>query len=164
MKRMLALVVALALGPVPAMAQVMGQAGAPGFGDLAGRWRGEGQLTLDNEPPRRFRCQIRLRPVDARRAAFSGRCATAQGGQSFVYMLGLDGGAVLAENRSEPPDDLPSVMRGDLSAGTLRFADAGGALFELSPHAEGLTFRLEGDGPEGFARGAVVLRRQGEGD
>lgn len=147
---------ALGLGlmaPAPVAAQ------AAGIADLAGRWRGEGQLVLDAEPPRRFRCQIRLRPVDSARTIFSGRCATAQGGRTFNYLLAIDAGAVQAENRSDPPDDLPAQMQGRLADGVLRFAGEGGALFELGPHPEGLSFRLEGEGPQGFARGAVLLRR-----
>ncbi|MFN3953502.1 MAG: hypothetical protein ACK4LQ_03555 [Pararhodobacter sp.] len=157
----LALAVGLGLGMA---GTVPGRANAQGIDDLAGRWRGEGRLTLNDEPAQRFRCQIRLRPADARRVVYSGRCATAQGAQSFVYVLTIEGGAVLAQNTSQPPDDLPAQMHGTLGDGVLRFSDPGGALFELRPHPEGLAFRLEGDGPEGRARGEVVLRRQADTD
>jgi len=130
--------------------------------DLAGRWRGEGALSLNHEPEQRLRCQIRFRSIGRDSSFFSGRCATAQAARSFTYMLTLaPGGVVLAENRMEPPESLPLTMQGALSADTLRFEEQGAALFELRLTGAGLEFRIEGDGPDGFARGQAQLLRIG---
>ncbi len=149
-----ALLLALAASPAPALT----------LDDLSGRWRGEGALSLNNEPAQRLRCQIRFRPVSAGRSVFSGRCATAQAARSFTYMLTVEpGGVVRAENRTEQPDeDMPMVMQGTLNADGLRFAAPEGALFALRPSAEGLDFQLEGDGPQGFARGRALLQNTGD--
>lgn len=137
-------------------------AGAQTLDDLSGRWRGEGVLSLDQEPAQRLRCQIRFRTIDGGRSFFTGRCATAQAARSFTYMLtaGPDG-AVQAENRMEPPEGMPLSMEGSLGNGVLRFEEPGAALFELRLTGAGLEFRLEGDGPEGFARGQAQLARVG---
>lgn len=145
------LLLALATGPAAALT----------FDDLAGRWRGEGALSLNNEPAQRLRCQIRFRAIDAASTFLSGRCATAQAARSFTYML-IDepGQAIRAENRMEPPDEsAPTVMQGTLDSDGLRFSEPDAALFELRLTAEGLHLRLEGDGPQGFARGEALLHR-----
>lgn len=150
---LLVVLVALTASPAPALT----------LDDLAGRWRGEGALSLDDEPAQRLRCQIRFRTVDATRSVFSGRCATAQAARSFTYMLVLGPDDTLhAENRAEPQEEgLPTVMQGTLGSDGLRFAE-GAARFELSLTGEGLDFRLEGDGPQGFARGQAHLQRTGD--
>ncbi|KPQ07882.1 MAG: hypothetical protein HLUCCA12_02115 [Rhodobacteraceae bacterium HLUCCA12] len=138
----------------PASAQVLDA--------LEGRWQGTGQLSLDDEAEQRLQCRLRIRGVDAGRSVFSGRCATAQASRSFVYLLSVEAGVVVeAENRSEPPDDLPGRMRGTVDRDILRFEEPGEALFELRLTGGGLVFRLEGDGPEGFARGQARLQRIG---
>lgn len=149
----LALLVALTASPAPALT----------LDDLAGRWRGEGALSLNDEPAQRLRCQIRFRTLDASRSVFSGRCATAQAAQSFTYMLILgQDGTVRAENRAEPQEEgVPMIMQGTLATDGLRFAE-GTARFDLSLTREGLDFRLEGDGPQGFARGQALLQRTGD--
>lgn len=150
----LALLMAVVASPAPALT----------LDDLSGRWRGEGALSLNNEPAQRLRCQIRFRPTASESSFFSGRCATAQAARSFTYMLILEpGGAVRAENRMEQPDDdMPMVMQGTLGTDGLRFAGQDGALFTLELTAEGMDFRLEGDGPQGFARGQALLQRTDE--
>lgn len=138
------------------------KAGALTLDELAGRWRGEGNLTLNNEAEQRLRCQIRFQPMAGERSFFTGRCATAQAARSFTYMLSTSQtGAVLAENRMEQSDSLPQAMEGQMDSEGLRFAGEGQALFELRLSAEGLVFRIEGDGPEGFARGLARLQRTG---
>lgn len=149
-----ALLLALAASPAPALT----------LDDLSGRWRGEGALSLNNEPAQRLRCRIRFNPVGTDSTFFVGRCATAQAARSFTYMLILEpGGALRAENRMEQPDDdMPMVMQGTIGTDGLRFAGPDGALFTLDLTAEGLDFRLEGDGPQGFARGQALLQRSSE--
>lgn len=131
-----------------------------GLSDLEGRWRGEGVLALDDEPPQRFRCQIRFRDSARDRSVFSGRCATAQGGQSFVYMLHpLPDGQIRAENRAEQPHELPEEMQGEIGGGLLRFEAGGEALFELRLDGETMHFRIESDRGETRGSGEVSLRR-----
>ncbi|WP_333828926.1 hypothetical protein [Pararhodobacter sp.] len=152
--RTLTLTLALSLAFSPAMALTLD--------DLAGRWRGEGVLSLNQEPEQRLRCQIRFRPVDAQRSFFTGRCATGQAARSFTYMLtALPGGAVRAENAMQQAEDegLPMEMQGTLGDGILRIEEPGTALFELRLNGEALEFRLEGDGREGFARSQALLHR-----
>jgi len=143
------------------LALLTGPASALTFDELAGSWRGEGALSLNDEPAQRLRCQIRFRPVNADRTFLSGRCATGQGAQSFTYML-IDepGTGIRAENRMEPPaEGAPLVMQGTLDAEGLRFSEPDAALIEMRLTTEGLAFRLEGDGPQGFARGQALLQR-----
>lgn len=133
-------------------------AGAQDFAPFEGRWRGEGALVLGDEPPQRLRCQIRLRATREDQAAFSGRCATAQGAQGFVYLLSApEPGLVVAENRSEGPDDLPPRMQGRIDAGALRFEAEGGALFELRRDGAALHFVIAGHDSRGPARGEARL-------
>lgn len=150
----LAVALALTASPAPALT----------LDDLAGRWRGEGALSLNDEPAQRLRCQIRFRPVDPARSVFSGRCATAQAARSFTYMLTHEpDGTVRAENRSDPQaQGMPMEMQGTLGAQGLRFVGPDGALFALRPEDGALDFRLEGDGPQGFARGQALLQRTGD--
>ncbi|MCC5988519.1 MAG: hypothetical protein JJT95_12620 [Pararhodobacter sp.] len=128
--------------------------------DLEGRWRGEGVLALAGEPPQRFRCQIRFRDSANERSVFSGRCATAQGAQSFIYMLHpLPEGQIRAENRAEPPHELPDEMQGIIGGGVLRFEADNEALFELRLEGELMRFRVESERGETRGSGEVSLRR-----
>ena len=149
------LMAALALAPAPVSALDLGA--------FEGRWRGEGSLALDDEPPQRLRCRIRFRESGGGRSVFSGRCATAQAAQSFVYLLHpLPGGQLRAENRAEPPHDLPDEMTGRLhDDSVLRFqAEAGGeGMFELLLADDVMQFRIESERGETTGRGEAVLRR-----
>lgn len=129
---------------------------------LEGRWRGEGALTLENEPEQRFSCRIRLRTLRAGESFFSGRCASAQAAQSFTYMLfEQPDGTLTAENRAEAQPDttggLPLLMAGQASPGRLLLGAEDGAIFELRLEGETLIFRIEGNGPHGLARGTARL-------
>lgn len=128
---------------------------------LEGRWQGEGALVLDNEPEQRLSCRIRLRTINAGQSFFTGRCATAQASQSFTYMLfeGADG-AVNAENRAEPPSELPPLMQGHAAPGLLRVEAGEDRLFELRLEGDILHFRIEGTGDRGMAVGAAQLVRR----
>lgn len=133
-------------------------AGALGLPALEGRWQGEGVLHLGDEPPQRLRCQVRLRATLGDKVAFSGRCATAQGSQSFVYLLSEPApGVVMAENRSDPPDDLPARMQGRTDPQGLLFQADGGALFELVREGASLRFVIAGHDSRGPARGEALL-------
>jgi len=146
------LVVALLL-PVPVVALTVDQ--------LEGRWQGEGVLLLGDEPEQRFRCRIRLRTISSGQSFFSGRCATAQAAQSFTYMLFEQAdGAVRAENRAEPPSELPSVMAGTAAVDLLRVEADGDRLFQLRLDGDTLHFRIEGSGDRGMARGTAEMTRR----
>lgn len=128
-----------------------------------GRWRGDGQLSLSGEPPQRLRCQLRFRLLGDDGAVFSGRCATAQAAQSFVYRLRvLADGAVEAQNTTDPPDNLPRLMSGTAGGGTLRFEVPDEALFLLRLAGDDLHFTIEAETAEGQASGAAYLRRIAE--
>lgn len=151
------------------VALLMGMAGmalsafplaALSLSDLEGRWRGEGVLALADEPPQRLRCQIRFRDSARERSVFSGRCATAQGAQSFIYMLHpLPEGQLRAENRAEPPHELPDEMQGSIGGGVLRFEAEGEALFELQLEGEIMRFRIESARGDTRGSGDVSLQR-----
>jgi len=133
-------------------------AAALGLDPLIGRWQGEGALVLGDEPPQRLRCQLRLRPAGAATVVFSGRCATAQGAQSFIYLLSEpESGVVLAENRAEPPDDLPLRMQGHAEAGALRFQAESGTSFDLTREGATVRFVITGHDRRGPARGEAIL-------
>ena len=129
--------------------------------DVTGEWRGEGSLALDNEPPQRFRCQVRFLEAPLGRHVFSGRCATAQASQSFVYLLHpLPQGRYRAENRAQPPFELPEEMRGRrIGNGLLRFEAAGEAVFELRLDGDVMRFRIESQRGAARGNGEVSLRR-----
>lgn len=134
------------------------QAGASGLEQLQGRWQGEGEMVLADEPPQRLRCQLRLQPSSQARMFFTGRCATAQGAQSFHYLLSQpQPGVVVAENRSEPPDALPAHMQGIADARGLRFQQESGVSFELVRDGEALRFVIAGHDRRGPARGEALL-------
>lgn len=125
---------------------------------LQGQWRGEGALTLGSEPEQRLRCQIRLSPVQGGEVFFVGRCATAQGSQSFTYMLRESAdGAVEAENRAEGESDLPARMEGRAEPGLVRFQSETGALFELRRDGETLRLIIAGNDSRGPSRGEALL-------
>ena len=140
-----------------------GPAGAEGFAPFEGRWRGEGQLSLDGEPPQRLRCQLRLQSARAGGAVFSGRCATAQAAQSFVYLVQEQpDGRILARNTTDPPDALPREMPGTLDGEKLGFEAEGRALFEFRRVGEGMQFRIEAETDSGFAAGTATLGLAGD--
>lgn len=147
---------------VPALAPA--SAAAFGLNDLQGRWRGEGVLALADEPPQRLRCLIRFRDSSGGRSVFSGRCATAQAAQSFVYLLHpLGGGRLRAENRAEPPHELPDEMTGSLhDDAVLTFEASGEAVFELRLEGEQIQFSIQSERGETRGRGEAVLQRQQE--
>ncbi|MGY6534630.1 MAG: hypothetical protein ACXIVG_04710 [Pararhodobacter sp.] len=138
-------------------------AAAQGLDAFEGRWRGEGQLSLAGEPAQRLRCQLRFRAASAPDSAvFSGRCATAQAAQSFVYLLRLlSDGTIEARNTTDPPDDLPALMRGTAQDGILRFEARDEALFALRLADDGLHFTIEADTHEGPASGSALLQQVG---
>lgn len=150
--RTCALVLALALP---------GAAAALTPGAFEGRWQGEGTLVLGAEPPERFRCQISLQPAAGETIVLSGRCATAQGAQSFVYQIsGPQIGPVVAQNRSNPPDTLPAVMQGRADAAGLHFQAEDGVSFDLLLSGDTLRFVIAGHDRRGPARGEAVLSRR----
>lgn len=147
-----ALFTILLMGSLPATALTLEE--------FEGRWRGEGALILDAEPEQRFSCRIRLNRITDGQSFFSGRCATAQASQSFTYMLfESTSGALIAENRAISADSLPSRMAGRASPGLLLVEGGDEALFELRLDGDVMTFRIEGDGPQGVARGAAQMTR-----
>jgi hypothetical protein len=114
--------------------------------DLVGRWRGDGVHLIADEPPQRLRCQLRGTPA-ARGVVVVGRCATAQGGQSFAWALSdLGSGRILAEDRSPVTDDAAPApsLTGRIGADGLRFDTADGASFQLRRDGDGLLLRLTG--------------------
>lgn len=128
---------------------------------LQGRWQGEGELVLGAEPAERLRCQVHLRPAQGQTLVFSGRCATAQGAQSFVYQLSEAApGQIEATNRSEPADSLPARMQGTSDAAGLHLRADGGAEFSLVIEGEALRFVIAGHDSRGPARGEAILRRR----
>jgi hypothetical protein len=130
----LALLVALHAAPASALT----------LADLAGRWRGEGGYVIGTEPTQRLRCQMRGTP-NARGVVLVGRCATAQGGQSFAWALSdLGAGRIQAEDRSPVPDDAPGTLTGQIDALGLRFTTPEGGAFVIAPDPAGLVLRLQG--------------------
>lgn len=119
-------------------------AGALTLADLAGRWRGEGAYTAGTDPAQRLRCQVRGQPAGAGRIVLTGRCATAQGGQSFVWLLtDLGAGRILAEDR-DVNDPSPEPFEGRIGPEGLRFATGAGGWLDLSRDTDGLRLRLQG--------------------
>jgi hypothetical protein len=134
MIRAMVLLLLVAATPAPALT----------LSDLAGRWRGEGGYVIGTEPPQRLRCQMRGTPT-ARGVALVGRCATAQGGQSFAWSLTSRGdGTIRAEDMGPVPDDAPTELSGRIDADGLRFASPDGGSFDLAWDAGGLILRLRG--------------------
>jgi hypothetical protein len=147
---MRALILLLPLLAVPANATTLES--------LQGQWRGEGALTLGSEPEQRLRCQIRLSPQRGGEVFFVGRCATAQGSQSFTYLLRETAdGLVEAENRAEGETDLPARMEGRAEPGLVRFQAETGALFELRRVGESLRLIIAGQDARGPSRGEALL-------
>lgn len=120
-------------------------AGALTLADLAGQWRGEGVWRAEGEPEQRLRCQ--LRGVErAQGLLLSGRCATAQGGQSFAWGLSQQGAQVVAQDEGPRTDDTPppQPVRGRIGAEGLRFDTPGGGRFDLVAAGAGLRLTLTG--------------------
>jgi len=128
---------------------------------MLGTWNGEGIAAQGDEPGDRFRCRISLRPEGVTTALFAGRCATAQGQQTFTYLvIERDDGTVSAQNRSEPPDELPPRLSGSAQPGMLRLDDGNGSLFEFSLEGDDLRLRIEGTEAGRPTRGEARLTRQ----
>jgi hypothetical protein len=113
--------------------------------DLAGAWRGEGVWRAEGEPEQRLRCQMRGVP----RAAgilLSGRCATAQGGQSFAWGLSAAGAVVTALDEAPQTDDSPrpDPVTGRIGPEGLAFGTPGGGRFDLTREGAELRLTLTG--------------------
>jgi len=108
--------------------------------DLAGRWRGEGTLTVQGEPPQRVQCQLRGTP-SARGIVVVGRCATAQGGESYAWAVtDLGGGELVAEDRrpaTGEPGTPPARLPGRAWPDRLEFSDPDGGTFAIARDAGG---------------------------
>lgn len=126
---------------------------------MEGRWNGAGTAALRGNPAETFRCRIEIETQGASRAFFQGRCATAQGAQSFDYMLeeGADG-SVRAQNR-DTQSTLPMRMGGRASGGRLHFGHSGGDMFELLLSGSTLRLRVQGEINGYQARGEAFLSR-----
>ncbi len=141
-----------------------GPAGAGVLEDFAGRWQGEGELVLGDEPGQRFRCQIRLRMLGAGDGFLVGRCATAQAQQSFAYRLTeAADGALRAEAETGPgadpgTSDLPQAMLGVAAPGVLRLQGGEAGLLELRRDGAALRFTIAGQDRRGPARGEALLQ------
>lgn len=133
--------------------------------DLAGTWRGEGEWAAEGEPAQRLRCQMRGTPADGgggSAVVLVGRCATAQGGQSFAWRLAaLGDGRLLAtdegprEREAPPPAPLPGRMVPD----GLSFDLPGGGRFDLARAEGGLRLVLTGRDGGRTIRAAALLER-----
>lgn len=133
--------------------------------DLAGVWRGEGTYRIGTEPEQRLRCQMRGTPAAQGAIILQGRCATAQGGQSFVWALRDRGeGRIEAEDRS-PVDardsGLPDRLGGSLDAEGLRFATPDGGSFLLQAVPDGLRIVLSGTEGGQPAQAQALLQPEG---
>ena len=128
--------------------------------DLVGVWRGDGVWQAEGEPAQRLRCQLRGVARAGGGLALSGRCATAQGGQSFAWALSAAGGVVTARNEAPQTDDSPPTepVRGVIGADGLRFDTPGGGRFDLVPDGAGLRLTLTGQ--DGGRRVAAEARLQ----
>ncbi|MCB1394948.1 MAG: hypothetical protein H6898_16395 [Rhodobacter sp.] len=149
----------------PALVSLMLLAAAPAsaqtLSGMLGSWSGEGVAARGDEPGDRFRCRISLRPEGVASALFAGRCATAQGQQTFTYLvIERDDGTVSAQNRSEPPDELPQRLSGTAQPGLLRLDDGSGSLFEFRLQGDDLRLRIEGSEAGRPTRGEAHLTRQ----
>lgn len=130
-----ALILLLSAAPAPALT----------LADLAGAWRGEGVYARGDDPAQRLRCQMRG-VATANGVALSGRCATAQGGQSFAWDLSGSGAQVLAQDRSPRTDDAPAPppSAGRIGADGLRFDTPGGGAFAVVRQGQVLVLTLSG--------------------
>lgn len=126
---------------------------------LAGLWRGDGVLSVAAQPDQRLRCELRFRAsATAGRSFLLGRCATAQGGQSFHYRLDQTGPSALTATREEDaPADLPATLAGLRAGETLSLIGAD-VEFLLVRSGADLTFRLSAPGQDGVAT-ATLMRR-----
>jgi hypothetical protein len=126
---------------------------------FAGRWNGAGTAALRGNPAEPFRCRIEIETQGATRAFFTGRCATAQGAQSFDYILEESAdGSVRAQNRAQA-SSLPSRMSGSASPGQMTFSHSSGEMFELVLSGGTLRLRVQGDLNGHQARGEAFLTR-----
>lgn len=115
------------------------------LGDLVGAWRGEGVWRAEGEPEQRLRCQLRG-VARAQGLLLQGRCATAQGGQSFAWGLRADGAAVVAQDEGPRTDDsrpYPPVT-GRMGPAGPSFDTPGGGRFDLVADGPGLRLTLTG--------------------
>lgn len=130
-----ALILILTALPAPAMT----------LGELVGQWRGEGVFVAEGEPAQRLRCQMRG-VARAEGVALTGRCATAQGGQSFAWDLAARDGIVTAQDRSPVTDDsaAPAPAQGRIGPEGMHFDTPGGGRFDLRREGGSLALSLTG--------------------
>jgi len=126
------------------------------LGPFEGEWQGEGTLALPDEPAQRLRCRLRLEETRLSGTVFQGRCATAQGGRNFTYLLReAEGGMIRGENRAG--DDLPPQIEGRIEGEILRLGDGAQGVFEMRREGTRLHFRRSAEGRQGPTRGEAVL-------
>jgi hypothetical protein len=147
-----ALILLLTALPAPALT----------LAELAGAWRGEGVWRVEGEPEQRLRCQMRG-TLRAGGVLLTGRCATAQGGQSFAWSLRAEAGVVTAQDESPRTDDrpAPAPVEGRIDAAGLRFDTARGGHFELTRDSGGLRLLLTGQDRGRRVQGEARLRPGG---
>jgi hypothetical protein len=151
---------ALALAVAAVASLLASPATASTLEQLQGRWNGSGTAALRGNPAEPFRCRIEIETQGATRAFFAGRCATAQGAQSFDYLLQESAdGAVIAQNRAQGASSLPARMTGSAAPGRLYFSHSGGSMFELVLSGGTLRLRVQGDINGHPARGEAFLNR-----
>lgn len=127
-------------------------------GQLIGDWRGAGMLSLPGQPDQRLRCDLGFAPsTTPGRSFLRGRCATAQGGQSFHYRLDARAGALSATREPDAPEDLPQTLDGQMVGETLRLTGPD-VDFLLIRDGAALTFTLSAPGQEGVARATLTRR------
>ena len=141
-----------------ALIVLAGPAQALDPGQLIGDWRGSGALSLPGQPDQRLRCDLSFAPsATSGRSFLRGRCATAQGGQSFHYRLDQRAGVLAATREPDAPEDLPQRLEGEMAGETLRLTGRD-VDFLLVRDGAGLSFTLTAPGQEGVARATLTRR------
>lgn len=130
------------------------------LGDLTGDWQGAGTFSSGTAEPGRIRCKIGFSTTARGTTLVEGRCASSEGSDVFgLEVTEGKAGAITAENRADPPGNLPAQLTGKLEPGLLTLQGEGIAALELRRVGDELALAIVSGQAEKPGRMDVVLTR-----
>ncbi|WP_372841759.1 hypothetical protein [Phaeovulum sp.] len=110
---------------------------------IGGDWQGAGSYARGTDEPGRIRCKISISDTARGTTLVEGRCATAEGSDVFGLEVSEgENGQISAQNRMDPPGNLPVLLEGTLADGILVLQGEGIAALEMRLEDDALTLAI----------------------